>query len=175
MTCSVAKYMSHHSGLKQRKEGVINNKVQNKDISDRIMYHSQHCHVIFTISKILWTNEWIVKALVTVSQQIKADCIHCSEILGSETFFSLSKFNDETSPIKSITIYSILRCFSSVIKSTFVINVLWLLSCLSCINSVSRVNGKSVSSTAPLKLCKYAYYCYYYYHWTGNFEDISNM
>lgn len=66
-----------------------NNKVQNKDVSDRIMFHKQHRHVIFTISKIFWTNDWTVKALVTMFQ---ANFIHCSLIVVAEA----SQVNDET-------------------------------------------------------------------------------
>lgn len=82
--------ISHCSGLIQRKGGATNNKVQNKGISDRIMFHRQHCHVIFTISKILWTNDWIVKALVTVLQLIKADCFSLfSDLTTADSFFLL--------------------------------------------------------------------------------------
>lgn len=99
--------MNPHSGKIQRK-GVINNKVQNKDILDRIVFHRQHGHIIVTISKILWTNDWIVKALVTVSQQIKAGLI-------VSTFFSLFKLNDETYPLKKNTAVSSIQYFAALI------------------------------------------------------------
>lgn len=70
----------------------------NKDISDRITEKTLMLFSQFLRSPGQMTE--LLAALVTVSQQIKADCIHCSQFLVQETVFFPFKCNDETSDKK---------------------------------------------------------------------------
>lgn len=77
--------ISHIGDTRLKDEKAVNNKLQNKDVSDRIMFHKQHCHVILELSKIFWTNEGTFKAPVTVLHLMKAYFIHRCQIIAEET------------------------------------------------------------------------------------------
>lgn len=81
-------------------EKAVNSKLQNKDVSDRIMFHKQHCHVILELSKIFWTNEGTFKAPVTVLHLMKAYFIHCCQIIAEETANGKKK-NNKKNPTKN--------------------------------------------------------------------------
>lgn len=89
--------ISHIGDIRLKDEKAVNNKLQNKDVSDRIMFHKQHCHVILELSKIFWTNEGTFKASVTVLHLIKAYFIHCCQIIAEETANDKKKTNCLTS------------------------------------------------------------------------------
>lgn len=107
--------ISHIGDIRLKDEKAVNNKLQNKDVSERIMFHKQHCHVILELSKIFWTNEGTFKAPVTVHHLMKAYFIH--RCLAEETVNDKKKTALPVYiflPVLELNLHSQLKRFSCV-------------------------------------------------------------